>query len=1045
MGILSPEWDGRIRHWIRTLEADFYEPLGEIEFQAFKTKDHLKYEELDREKFVPVSAGLSWGEAWEYCWFLGDILLPKKAEGERIVLDLKPSWESTLFVNGKEFGTYRAEWVAKAHHYLVDNTIAVNAKSGSSYHIAMETYAGHDYPGSGSNATGPVLPESNPFKKVKKNGDRRQLGTSTFGIWREEVYQLYMDVMTLWNLLQDLDQESLRAAKIAATLKQFTKEVEFEQDAEGRLSDYKKAREALKGALLAKNGSTMPQFWAVGNAHIDLAWLWPVAETRRKTARTFAAQLRLLEEYPDYCYIQSQPAAYEICRRDYPELFEKIRVAIREGRWIADGAMWVEPDTNITGGESLIRQILHGKRYFKEMFSVDSHVLWLPDSFGYSAALPQILMGCDVPYMVTQKIFWSYNGGERFPYHYFYWEGLDGTKITSFLPTSYTYQTDPGEICRTFKNRAQKEDLDAFLFPFGYGDGGGGPARDHIEYVLREKDLEGCPRVKMGSPEEFFHWMEEEGGPDHTYVGELYFSAHRGTYTSQAAIKKYNRRNEILLHEMEFFGSLLSMAGGSYDLARADKLWKTLLFHQFHDILPGSSIERVYKEAEVCQQALQEEALQIARNEAESLLKDKEGISIFNSLSFARKAVVLLPEEYQSGARTIEGVSVPVQKLKKGVVALVSLPSCGAVSLLPSDHCDKKEENLLPATIVKEGEGYRIENGKIAVWIDGAGQVISFVMKASGREISAGEMNQLRLYRDQPRAYDAWDIDSNYREEAPEFAKVEGISILDQGLLAVLEIKGKIGKSEYTQRICLGAEGERLEFDTKIEWREMHRLLKVSFPVDVHTENARHEIQFGYVKRPTHRSRQYDKDRFEVCNHRYTALCDESHGAALLNNGKYGISANKNDMELTLLRASTSPARADNGMQHFAYALYAWEGSFIESDVVRQGYEFNVEPFVIEGSIPAFEAVSILPKNIILEAMKPAEDGSGDVIFRLYEAAGAAVNAEIKIELPVGKIWECNMLEEEKTLLSEGKENLPVLHLAFRAFEIKTLRLQKVN
>jgi len=487
------------------------------------------------------------------------------------------------------------------------------------------------------------------------------------------------------------------------------------------------------------------------------------------------------------------------------------------------------------------------------------------------------------------------------------------------------------------------------------------------------------------------------------------------------------------------------MAGGSYDLARADKLWKTLLFHQFHDILPGSSIERVYKEAEVCQQALQEEALQIARNEAESLLKDKEGISIFNSLSFARKAVVLLPEEYQSGARTIEGVSVPVQKLKKGVVALVSLPSCGAVSLLPSDHCDKKEENLFPATIVKEGEGYRIENGKIAVWIDGAGQVISFVMKASGREISAGEMNQLRLYRDQPRAYDAWDIDSNYREEAPEFAKVEGISILDQGLLAVLEIKGKIGKSEYTQRICLGAEGERLEFDTKIEWREMHRLLKVSFPVDVHTENARHEIQFGYVKRPTHRSRQYDKDRFEVCNHRYTALCDESHGAALLNNGKYGISANKNDMELTLLRASTSPARADNGMQHFAYALYAWEGSFIESDVVRQGYEFNVEPFVIEGSIPAFEAVSILPKNIILEAMKPAEDGSGDVIFRLYEAAGAAVNAEIKIELPIGKIWECNMLEEEKTLLSEGKENLPVLHLAFRAFEIKTLRLQKVN
>ena len=266
---------------------------------------------------------------------------------------------------------------------------------------------------------------------------------------------------------------------------------------------------------------------------------------------------------------------------------------------------------------------------------------------------------------------------------------------------------------------------------------------------------------------------------------------------------------------------------------------------------------------------------------------------------------------------------------------------------------------------------------------------------------------------------------------------------MDQGLLAVLEIKGKIGKSEYTQKIRLGAEQERLEFDMEIEWREMHRLLKVSFPVDVHTENARHEIQFGYVKRPTHRSRQYDKDRFEVCNHRYTALCDESHGAALLNNCKYGISANKNDMELTLLRASTSPARADNGTQHFAYALYAWEGSFLESDVVRQGYEFNVEPFVIEGSAPAFESVSILPKNVILETMKPAEDGSGDVILRIYEAAGAAVDAEIRIELPIGKIWECNMLEEEKTLLWEGEEDFPCLHSVFRAFEIKTLRLHK--
>lgn len=1047
MGILSPEWDGRIGHWLRTLEADFYEPLGTIDFRAFRTEKHLAYSELRQDEFVPAPSGFTWGNTYEYCWFLGDVHLTERAAGERIVLDLKPGGESTLFVDGQEFGTYRADWIAKSHHYLVDNTIAINAQPGKSYQIAMETYAGHDFPDCGSCATGPVLPGSYSFGG--NEGSRRQLGTSTFGIWREEAYQLYMDVMTLWNLLKDLDQDDLRASKIAAALKQFTKDVDFEQGENERLSDYKRARENLREVLGAKNGSTAPLFFAVGNAHLDLAWLWPVAETKRKTARTFAAQLRLLSEYPDYCYIQSQPAAYEICRQYYPALFEKIKKAIGEGRFIADGAMWVEPDTNMAGGEALVRQILHGKRYFKEVLGVDSRVLWLPDSFGYSAALPQILMGCDVPYMVTQKIFWSYNGGERFPYHYFYWEGMDGTKVTSFLPTSYTYQTDPGEIRRTFKNREQKEDLDAFLFPFGYGDGGGGPTRDHIEYVIRQKDLEGSPRVKMGSPEEFFHMMEQEGGPKHTYVGELYFSAHRGTYTSQAGIKKNNRRSEIILHEMEFLGSLLSVAGYDYNLAAADRLWKTLLFHQFHDILPGSSIERVYREADAAHRALQEEALQIAAGEAKSLLKE-EGVTIFNSLSFRRDALVMLSAEYGDGAETMEGEKVPVSKQEDGVLALVSLPSCGSVSLRPLSHDDKdqkealtKPENNMPQALAwKDGAGYHLENEHIAALIDGDGQVISFVLKASGREVAAGAMNQLRLYRDQPRAFDAWDIDSNYREEAPEIACIEEIAVTGQGLLAELKIKGRIGASEYTQKICLGAGQRRLEFDMEVEWRELHRLLKTSFPVDVHAASAKHEIQFGYVERPTHRSRQYDKERFEVCNHRYTALCDASHGAALLNNCKYGISVNGGDMELTLLRASAGPAmRADNGTQRFAYALYAWEGSFIDSDVVEQGYDFNVEPFAVNGSAPSFEAVKINRKNVILETMKPAEDGSGDIILRLYEAAGAAVETEITLNLPVREVCECNMLEEEKGKICKDLEETPSLHLAFRAFEIKTLRL----
>ena len=735
MGILSSEWDGRIGHWIRTLKEDFYEPLGEIRMEAFRTDRHLKYEELNGAEFVPAPSGFTWGNTWEYCWFRGSLCLPKEAEGERIVLDLKPGGESTLFVNGQEFGTYRADWIAEAHHYMADNTITFHAQPGTSYRIDMETYAGHDFPNWGSCATGPVLPGS--YQGGQNEGHRRTLGECTFGIWHEEAYQLYMDVMTLWHLLRRIDQDSLRAARIASALKQFAKDVDFEQDRRARNADYRRARENLKEVLGAVNGSTAPLFWAMGNAHLDMAWLWPVAETERKTARTFAAQLRLLEEYPDYYYIQSQPAAYEMCRLHYPDLFEKIKKAVGEGRWIADGAMWVEPDTNMAGGEALIRQLIHGKRYFREMFGVDSKVLWLPDSFGYTAALPQILKGCDVPYMVTQKIFWSYNDSERFPYHYFYWEGMDGTRVTSFLPTSYTYQTDPEQTGGVWKDRVQKEDLEAFLFPFGYGDGGGGPVRDHVEYVLRQKNLEGSPRMKMGAPEEFFHWMEQEGGPKHTYTGELYFSAHRGTYTSQAGIKRNNRRSELALREMEFLGSLAVTAGFSYEMDRADRLWKILLFHQFHDILPGSSIKRVYEDALAAHEALQKEALQMTDGAAGCLLKQDGGISFFNSLSFRREAIVTLPAEYGSGAVTQEGCRIPVSRNADGTVqALISIPSCGAVSLYPLEAYRSEGREIKPceeaveAAVWQDEAGYRMENEHIAVRVDACGQITSFVLIA---------------------------------------------------------------------------------------------------------------------------------------------------------------------------------------------------------------------------------------------------------------------------------------------------------------------------
>ncbi|MCD8106172.1 MAG: glycosyl hydrolase-related protein [Lachnospiraceae bacterium] len=1095
MKTMNSEWRDRVRHWIRTLREDLYEPLGEISWSTFCTMEHLPQEEALRGEFTPVSPGFTWGHTWEYCWLKSSFVLPDAAEGKRIVLNLNPDGESTIFVNGREFGTYRADWVAQPHHFMEDNTISFCGKPGETYDILMETYAGHYFPNTDSCGTGPVLPGA--FQDPLKEGARRTLGVCTYGIWNEDAYQLYMDAATLYSLLEAQDETSLRAAKIAKALEQFTLVAEFEQEKERRIASYQEARKVLQPALEAVNGSTAPVFYAVGNSHLDLAWLWPMAETHRKTARTFAAQLRLMDEYPEYKYIQSQPASYEMCKKYYPELFARIKEAVKRGQWIAEGGMWVEPDTNLSGGEALIRQLLLGRLYYKEEFGVDSEILWLPDSFGYSAALPQILKGCNMKYLVTQKIFWSYNDGERFPYHYFNWEGMDGTRIVSFLPTSYTYQTDPKQMNEIWKNRAQAQDLEAFLVPYGYGDGGGGPSRDFVEYVKREENLEGCPKVKFAGPKEFFSDIQEmQGAPENTYVGELYFAAHRGTYTSQAKVKQNNRRAELALREMEMWSSIAGENGFAYDFEQADALWKELLLHQFHDILPGSSIGKVYREAEKAVEGVIAAACRM-NEKAMSALTEPDGdgaVTLFNSLSFPRTALVKLPARFAGGAATSEGEAVPIQisavpdaehsKNENYVVeALVTLPPCGVLTLVPQGMpVVLSEENMsaaanapeaascaehpaasmsemtgcaedlaanapeavscekYPMAFCREAEdGFVVENKYLTARINRKGEVVSFILKSSGREFAAEPLNRLHLYKDVPRLFDAWDIDSNYTEQEIEAAHDVCVRIEKQGLEAVLEVTGQISESAYTQRIRLEAESARLEFETDIDWKELHRLLKAAFPVEVYAENGINEIQFGYVNRPTHRSRQYDRDRFEVCNHRYSALADSVHGAAVLNDCKYGISMNGNSMELTLLRASAGPEmRADNRKHHFTYSFTAWEGSFMKSDVVRQGYELNVRPGLAEGSLAKRSYLSTEKDNIILDTMKPTQDGSGDIILRFYESKKAATTTRIFTGLGK-KAYVCDMMEN---ILEEIPFENGEMELSFRAFEIKTVRVK---
>lgn len=1036
MKFMHSEWQHRLRHWMETLRHDLYVPLGKIEVESFLTMDHLTPQEAEQGRYTPMPQGTKWGHTWEYCWMRSRIVLPDEAQGCRIAMDLQTGGESTVFVDGKSFGTRRAEWVQVPHHYIVDNFLTDCGEAGRVYDLLIEAYAGHFYPESpvAACATGPVLPGA--FTDPKTEGERAVLGNMTYGIWNEEAYQLYMDMNTLLLLGDQLDQESLRADHVAQALERASLVIDFEQPMEGRVATYRAARDVLKPVLEAVNGSTMPVFYAIGNAHLDLAWLWPMAETHRKTSRTFAQQLRLLEEYPEYKYLQSQPAAYEMCREHYPELFERIRAAAKEGRWIPEGAMWVEPDTNMTSGESLVRQVLHGKRYFRDVFGVDSVVLWLPDTFGYSAALPQILNGTGVKYLVTQKIFWSYNEGDQFPYHYFTWQGADGSKIDSFLPTSYTYRTDPEEICETWKKRVEKRGLEAFLLPFGYGDGGGGPTRDHIEYLMREHDLEGMPRVKIEGPVQFFEDMEAQGGPRHTYVGELYFSAHRGVFTSQAAIKKGNRRAELALREAEMWGSMAMLKQAEYPLARMDAAWKKLLLNQFHDILPGSSIARVYEDARRDHRQIISEA-EAVRDEAIQVLVQGDGVTVFNSLSFPRTGLVRLPAAYAQGAQTEDGTQFPAQPAEDGALVLVRVPACGAVSLKP---CQCTAAQGAHASLTEDGAV--IENEFVRAALNSRGEVISFVDRKTGREFAAGAMNRLLMYKDVPRLFDAWDIDSNYILQPVEIEEPVTLTVRQEsGLRAVIHLARKVLNSTFEQDIVLDAGSRRLDFVTEVDWHELHRLMKVEFPVAVQATEGINEIQFGYMMRPTHRSRLYDSDRFEVCNQRYSALCDQSHGAAVLNDCKYGISMNGNALQLTLLRAAASPEmRADNGRHTFTYAFTAWEGSFMDSDVVREAYALNVPMVTCSGSCEPFSAFDLDAPNVFIDTVKPAEDGSGDLILRLYEAKRAATACHLNIHVPAKKVWACDMLENRQEELPVSEGSVP---LDFHTFEVKTLRLER--
>ncbi len=1068
---LQEEYIRKIKFLQDNLTRRMYSPLESVEFQGFFTYDRLSLQEAEAREKMPLPEGMRWGRKWEYGWFFAEVDVPQAQEngehkrtqdvkmqnaGEqnaedgifrgsvnRIVFRAEPG-ECLVFINGQVMGALDKE------HKIIE----LNEYAGQKIQIAMEVYAGH----SGEKepyCARAVLPDEAELdfpedicQKTVKNG--------SMGIFREEVFQLWMDLNTLYGLRICLDPDSLRRARLEKALKRACNQIDIElPDEKSEFAEnVLEARKSLQEALSCINGSTAPIAYAIGHSHLDLQWLWTVEETRRKVARTLGNQLQLLKEYKDYKYLQTQPWQLSILKEEYPDLYAQVKEAVRDGRILADGGMWVEADVNLPSGESLVRQFLYGKTFLQKEFGTDSRILWLPDVFGVSGALPQIMKGCGIRYFMNAKLPWLYDGGEAIPHHNFIWKGIDGTGILTHITYDYAAEMTPVKIIEKWKANPEKEDVPAYLYPFGHGDGGGGATRVHLEYLKREKNLEGMPRVECKSPEEFFSFVEKDCDMEAEYRGELYFAAHRGTYTSQAETKKNNRTCEMLLRETELWLSLCCPE--AYDKELLDSLWKKLLFNQFHDIIPGSAIHRVYEIAEKDYQEIKDGCRKLLEKAIHGD-GDDHFLTVYNSLSWDREVCIELPEGYRS-ILGMDGQPIKTQELDGKVLAFVTIPSVGYrnFEIRKEDNGKSISEEwiddgsgALDGFANGSGEGsFSLENALVRADFDEHGTLLQFIDKETGVEYLTAPSNVFRMYRDMPLFFDAWDINSSYEKEEvelPEQAEVE--SVWKGSLVSGFKTVRKIAKSVIRQTVTLARNSKQLTFETEVDWQETHKLLKVDMNTNLQTDELLSEIQFGHVRRPNHKSRPYDADRFEVCQHKWSAFAEPKRGIALLNDCKYGISADSGRMSLTLLKSAAAPDPfADKGIHKFTYALLLFAGEEGKSDVVRHGYELNCPVHMVQEKIPFAQNlqeksfIKIDNPSVILDTVKLAEDGRGDLILRLYESTGGLEKAKISFGFPVAKASFTDLLEEGEDQFSVENNCMDV---TLKAFEIKTVRIRR--
>ncbi|MFJ5274878.1 alpha-mannosidase [Streptomyces sp. NPDC088358] len=968
----------------------------------------VPFDEAAAAPYEPFAMGTPWGPPWGTTWFRMRGAVPEDWAGRRVeaVFDLGfvgdwPGNQAEALVHLPDGVPLKA--VNPQNQYV---PIARPAAGGERVDYLVEAASNPD-----------ILADD--FARPTPLGDRLTAGSEPLYTFRradiavldEDVWHLDLDIQVLRELMLELAEADPRRHEIMIALDRALDALDLDD-----ISGTAGAARAVLAPTLAKPAhASAHTLSAVGHAHIDSAWLWPIRETKRKTARTFSNVTALAEEYEELVFACSQAQQYEWVRDHHPHVWERIKKAVADGNWAPVGGMWVEADGNLPGGEALARQLVHGKRFFIEHFGIETKGVWLPDSFGYNAAYPQLARLAGNDWFLTQKLSW--NQTNKLPHHSFWWEGLDGTRIFTHFPPVDTYNVEfsGSEMAHAVRNYQDKGRGSTSLAPFGHGDGGGGPTREMMERARRLANLEGSAKVRVEHPDAFFAAAREEIPADQVWSGELYLELHRATYTSQARTKQGNRRSEHLLREAELWATTAALRAPAYPYPyeRLDRLWKTVLLHQFHDILPGSSIAWVHREAEA-------EYARVAR-EVEAITEEalaalgNGGARVFNAAPVDRAEVV----------RTPAGVPVHVE-----------VPANGSAPLGSAGPAR-------PVTV----DGRVLDNGLVRVELAEDGTLASVRDLTADREVLADKGNLLRLHSDLPNHWDAWDIDKHYRNRYTDLLDTESVTVAEDGpLLGALRVERAFGKgSRIVQTITVRAGSRRIDVETEIDWHETEKILKAAFPVDIRAPYSSAEIQFGHVQRPTHTNTSWESARFEVYGHRWVHIAEPGYGVAVINDSTYGHDVSRTVREdggttttvrLSLVRAPRVPdPDADQGRHRFTYALLP--GASVE-DAVAAGYALNLPLRVADSAGGDVPVVSVDGEGVTVEAVKLADDTSGDVVVRLYESRGGRATGTLRTGFPLAGAQVTDLLERP---LSEADTDGDAVAVSLRPFEVRTLRL----